>query len=53
MSQSEGNKSKITSISFNSDGRWVAIGLDDGIVKVKHQLGNNSPQLHLSNHTMT
>ena len=37
MSQSEANKSRITSISFNSDGRQVAIGLDDGVVKVKHQ----------------
>lgn len=53
LSQSEGNKSRITSISFNNDGRQVAIGLDDGVVKVKHQLVNNSPQLHLSNHRMT
>jgi len=37
LSQSEANKSRITSISFNSDGRQVAIGLDDGVVKVKHQ----------------
>jgi len=37
LSQSEANKSRITSISFNSDARQVAIGLDDGVVKVKHQ----------------
>lgn len=35
LSQSEGNKSRITSICFNSDGGQVAIGLDDGVVKVK------------------
>ena len=36
MSQSEPQESKITSISFNSDGCKVAIGLDDGSVKVNH-----------------
>ena len=36
LSQSEPQPSKITSISFNSDGHQVAIGLDDGTVKVKN-----------------
>ena len=35
LAQSEPHACKITSISFNSDGRQVAIGLDDGSVKVK------------------
>lgn len=34
LSQSEPQPSKITSISFNSDGHQVAIGLDDGSVKI-------------------
>lgn len=35
FSESEPQLSKITSISFNSSGHQIAIGLDDGIVKVK------------------
>ena len=35
FSESEPQLSKITSISFNSSGHQVAIGLDDGSVKVK------------------
>lgn len=38
MSQSEGQQSKITSISFDSSGLQVAIGLNDGSVKVNTRI---------------